>query len=102
MVADFSLDGMSSATPLEALASGQTVNVADAFLGFGNGVIGSSILALCIGGIYLLAVRAITYEIPLATLVSFYAAEGYQQKAPSCQGRVHKVVSDTAEKAFYK
>ncbi len=71
VVADFSLDGMSSATPLEALASGQTVNVTDAFLGFGNGVIGSSILALCIGGIYLLAVRAITYEIPLATLVSF-------------------------------
>lgn len=71
VVADFSLDGMSSATPLEALASGQTVNVLDVFLGFGNGVIGGSILALCIGGIYLLAVRAITYEIPLATLVSF-------------------------------
>ncbi|MCI8744273.1 MAG: FMN-binding protein [Lachnospiraceae bacterium] len=71
VVADFSLDGMSSATPLEALASGQTVNVAETFLGFGNGVIGSSILALCIGGIYLLAVRAITYEIPLAVLVSF-------------------------------
>lgn len=71
VVADFSLDGMSSATPLEALASGQAVNAMDAFLGFGNGVIGSSILALCIGSIYLLAVRAITYEIPLATLLSF-------------------------------
>ena len=71
VVADFSLDGMSSATPLEALASGQPVDVMDAFLGVGNGVIGCSILALCIGGIYLLAVRAITYEIPLATLVSF-------------------------------
>ena len=73
VVADFSLDGISSATPLEALASGQTVNVLDVFLGFGNGVIGSSILALCIGGTYLLAVRAITYEIPLAVLVSFSA-----------------------------
>ncbi len=73
IVADFSVDGISSATPLEALASGQAVNVADAFLGFSNGVIGCSIVALCLGGLYLWVIGAITFEIPAAILVSFSA-----------------------------
>lgn len=73
VVADFSLDGISSATPLEALASGEAVNITEVFLGFGNGVIGSSIAALCLGGLYLWVIGAITFEIPVATLVSFSA-----------------------------
>lgn len=73
VMADYSVDGVSSATPLEVLASGQTVNVTDAFLGFGGGVIGSSIVALCLGGLYLWVIGAITFEIPAAVLVSFAA-----------------------------
>lgn len=73
VMADYSVDGISSATPLEVLASGQTVNVTDAFLGFGGGVIGSSIVALCLGGLYLWVIGAITFEIPAAVLVSFAA-----------------------------
>lgn len=73
VMADYSVDGVSSATPLEVLASGQTVNVTDAFLGFGGGVIGSSIVALCLGGLYLWVIGAVTFEIPAAVLVSFAA-----------------------------
>lgn len=73
VMADYSVDGVSSATPLEVLASGQTVNVTDAFLGFGGGVIGSSIVALCLGGLYLWVIGAITFEIPAAVLISFAA-----------------------------
>lgn len=73
VMADYSVDGVSSATPLEVLASGQAVNVTDAFLGFGGGVIGSSIAALCLGGLYLWVIGAVTFEIPAAVLVSFAA-----------------------------
>lgn len=73
VVADFSVDGVSAATPLETLASGGTVDALEVFLGYGNGVIGSSIAALCLGGVYLLAVRAITFEIPAAVILSFSA-----------------------------
>jgi RnfABCDGE-type electron transport complex G subunit len=62
---------MSSATPLVDLANGSSVRVLDMFLGFTNGVIGCSIAGLLIGGIYLLLVGGITFEIPFATLVSF-------------------------------
>jgi RnfABCDGE-type electron transport complex D subunit/RnfABCDGE-type electron transport complex G subunit len=70
-VSSFAIDGMSSATPLADLAAGSSVNLLDMFLGYTNGVIGCSIAGLLIGGIYLLVVGGITFEIPLATLVSF-------------------------------
>lgn len=73
VMADYAVDGISGATPLEVLAAGQTVNVTDAFLGYGGGVIGSSIAALCLGGLYLWVIEAITFEIPVAMLVSFSA-----------------------------
>lgn len=73
VMADYSVDGVSSATPLAMLASGETVNVTEAFLGFGGGVIGSSVAALCLGGLYLWVIGAITFEIPAAVLVSFAA-----------------------------
>lgn len=73
VVTNFSIDGVSSATPLEALAAGQTVNVSEAFLGFSNGVIGSSIFALLLGGLYLWVIGAISFEIPVAVIVSFSA-----------------------------
>lgn len=70
-VTNFSVDGMSSATPFVDMANNASVNVWDMFLGYTNGVIGCSIAALLIGGVYLLVVDGITFEIPLATLVSF-------------------------------
>lgn len=73
VVTDFSIDGVSAATPLEALAAGQTMNVTETFLGFSNGVIGSSIFALFLGGLYLWVIGAISFEIPVAVIVSFSA-----------------------------
>ncbi len=71
VVADFSVDGMSSATPLVDLAAGKTVNITEMFLGFTNGVIGCSVAALILGGLWLWVVGGITFEIPVAALVSF-------------------------------
>ena len=65
------LDAVSSATPLEDLMAGRTINLTDMFLGRTSGVIGCSILALLIGALYLLVIEAIQWEIPAATLVVF-------------------------------
>ncbi len=73
VVADFSIDGMSAATPLEDLAAGKVINITEVLMGFGNGVIGGSVLALLFGGLYLWVIGAITFEIPVAVLVSFAA-----------------------------
>ncbi len=66
-------DAVSSATPLVPLLDGKSVNLAEMFLGNGSatGVIGCSVCALLIGGIYLLIIRAITWEIPVASLAVF-------------------------------
>lgn len=71
IVSDFSLDGVSMATPLADMAAGNPVNLVETFLGFSNGVIGGSILALLIGGIFLWITGGITLEIPLSVLLSF-------------------------------
>ncbi|HIS51619.1 MAG TPA: RnfABCDGE type electron transport complex subunit D [Candidatus Onthomonas avicola] len=73
----FSVDGVSSATPLAVLRDGGTVDILEMFLGFTNGTIGVSIAALLIGGIYLLITGGITFHIPLAYLLSFCAAMAY-------------------------
>ncbi len=67
------VDAVSSATPLVSLANGEKVNLLELFLGSGSvtGVIGCSAAALLAGGIYLLAIRAITWEIPVAALAVF-------------------------------
>lgn len=70
-VANYAVDGMSSSTPLVDMANGEYVKLADIFLGSTNGVIGCSILALLIGGIYLLLTGGITIEIPAASILSF-------------------------------
>lgn len=67
------VDGISSATPLMEMAAGENVNLLEIFIGNTNGVIGCSILALLIGGIYLLLTGGITFEIPVATILSFAA-----------------------------
>ncbi|MBQ0001176.1 MAG: RnfABCDGE type electron transport complex subunit D [Clostridiales bacterium] len=70
-VTNYALDGVTGPTPLVDIANGAAVNVWDMFLGCTNGVLGCSILGLLIGGIYLLVVGGITYEIPLSVIVSF-------------------------------
>ena len=57
------VDAVSSATPLAVLKSGKTVNITQMFLGTSNAVIGSSILALLIGGLTLWAMDIIHGEI---------------------------------------
>ena len=69
----FKVDGISSATPLAAMRDGVMANAGQVFLGYSNSVIGGSALALLIGGIYLLATKGITFEIPAACLISFTA-----------------------------
>ncbi len=66
------MDGISGATPLEALKSGGTVDLAAMFTGFTTGSIGEiSTLALLAGGIYLLIKGVIDWVIPVMYLVSF-------------------------------
>ena len=73
IVANYAVDGYSSATPLAQMAAGETVNVAQMFIGNTSGVIGNSTIALFIGGMVLWAMGGITVEIPAAILVSFTA-----------------------------
>lgn len=73
VVTDFSVDGVSSATPLVDLAAGRVINITEVFLGFSNGVIGGSVAALMLGGLWLWVTGGITFEIPVAALVSFSA-----------------------------
>ncbi len=66
------LDGVSGATPLTALKGGQSVNILDMFIGNIGGTIGeTSVIALLIGAIYLLARKVITWRIPLSYLAAF-------------------------------
>ena len=71
------LDGVSSATPLavlsDAMAKGTpaSLNVTSMFLGTSNGVIGSSIIALLVGGLILWGLDIIHGEICFSVLGSF-------------------------------
>lgn len=73
IMTDFTVDGVSSATPLTALKAGQTINVTQMFLGNAGSVIGGSALALLLGGIYLILTGGITLEIPVSCIVAFTA-----------------------------
>lgn len=68
---DFSVDGVSSATPLAALKSGGSVDLLDAFLGFKTGCIGEvSVAAILIGAAYLLIRKVISIRIPAVYILS--------------------------------
>lgn len=68
---DFSVDGVSSATPLAVLKSGGSVYLLDAFLGFKTGCIGEvSVLAILIGAAYLLIKKVISIRIPAVYILS--------------------------------
>ena len=67
---NYTIDAVSAATPLAQMAAGETVDFLALCLGNTSGVIGSSALGLVAGGIYLLLVGGITYEIPLSMILS--------------------------------
>ena len=66
-----SFDAMTSATPVEMLYKGEIVDVTRMFLGTAGGIIGSSILALLIGGLVLWGLDIIHGEICFSVLGSF-------------------------------
>ena len=71
------LDGVTSATPLAVLSDAMTngtpasLNVTSMFLGTSTGVIGSSIIALLIGGLVLWGLDIIHGEICFSVLIGF-------------------------------
>ena len=73
IVTVYKVDGVATATPLVDMAAGETVNLMSLFMGSASGVIGSSVLGLLIGTVMMFAFKVITWEIPVATLVSFTA-----------------------------
>ncbi len=68
------LDAVSSATPLSQIAEGNIPNLFDLFIGKNGGAIGETcVLALIIGGVYLVIKRVITVHIPLAYIGTVFA-----------------------------
>lgn len=71
---DFSVDGVSGATPLAQLKARESIDLLDAFIGFQNGCIGEvSALAILIGFMYLLVRRVISIRIPGIYILSAIA-----------------------------
>lgn len=72
------VDITSTATPLEQLAKGESVELLDLFLGLHGGAIGETcILALILGFVYLLVRKVITWHTPvvfIATVFVLYLA----------------------------
>ena len=67
----YSVDGVSGATPVADLLAGKAVNITRMFIGNAPGVIGSSALALLVGGLALWALEIIHGEICFSVLISF-------------------------------
>lgn len=70
-VNELGLDALSSATPVAMLKAGNMVNVTKMFLGTAGGVIGSSILALLVGGLVLWGLDIIHGEICFSVIGGF-------------------------------
>ena len=67
------VDAVSSATPLEVLAKGESVDLLDLFLGLHGGAIGETcILALIIGFVYLLVRKVITWHTPVVFIATVF------------------------------
>ncbi len=71
LMTTFTVDGVSSATPVAMLMTGKAVNITKMFLGTANGVIGSSVICLLIGGLFLWTVDIIHGQICFSILASF-------------------------------
>jgi len=73
----FTLDSISEATPLRALASGGSVALKDLFLGSTGGCLGDTAAFLLImGGIYILWKKVANYRIVTGVLLGFLAMNG--------------------------
>ena len=68
---NYPVDAVSGATPVAALKAGSMVNVTSMFLGTAGGVIGSSIIALLVGGLILWGLDIIHGEICFSVLGGF-------------------------------
>lgn len=93
----FSVDGVSSATPIAELMAGKAINITQMFLGVSHGVIGSSVLALLAGGLALWALDIIHGQICFSVLGAFtvfmglFGGQGFDPKfllAHLCGGGV--------------
>ena len=69
---NYSYDTISGATPLAALNNGDYFSLPDMFFGFVSGHIGVSVICILIGGIWLIVSDTISWEIPVASIVSFF------------------------------
>ena len=68
-ITSFTYDGVTGATPLALLKSGESVNVLSMFLGTTAGVIGeTSTVAILVGALYLIIRKVITPLIPMVYL----------------------------------
>lgn len=68
---DFTLDGVSAATPLASIKAGEIPDLLSLFLGFHGGCIGEvSALAILVGGVYLIIKKVISIRIPLTYVLS--------------------------------
>ena len=65
------VDMIASATPVAAMKAGETINITNMFLGTADGVIGSSILALLVGGLLLWSLDIIHGQICFSVLIGF-------------------------------
>ena len=65
------LDALTAATPCAALKAGEAVNITKMFLGTADGVIGSSIIALLAGGLFLWSLDIIHGQICFSVLIGF-------------------------------
>ena len=70
------VDGVSSATPMALLKSGEAVNISSLFLGTANGVIGGSALALLVGGLILWVMDIIHGQICFSVIGAFTVCMG--------------------------
>ncbi len=71
--AAFPLDATASATPLVQLSEGTVPNLLELFVGKCGGSIGeTSVLALLIGFVYLLARKVITWHLPVAYIATVF------------------------------
>jgi len=65
------VDAVATATPLGAMRAGEAVDVTRMFLGTADGVIGSSVLALLLGGLILWSMDIIHGQICFSVLIGF-------------------------------
>lgn len=70
-MSDFSIDGVSSATPLALLKAGEEPDLLTLFIGYHGGCIGEvSALAILVGALYLIIKKVITVRIPFTYIIS--------------------------------